>query len=77
MALAKEKLTIQGDRPSKFLLMALRCTGASSGDCPPDKNAIAGTAARTEFFRQFTVASATSSILSFLVAPVPQTMPLF
>ncbi len=42
--------------------MAFNRAEANSGDCPPDKNAIPGTAAGTQRKRQSTVASATSSM---------------
>src|SRR6516165_8568773 len=55
-----EKVTRHGSSPS--LLIASRCAVASSSDCPPDKNAMPGTAAGTQSLSMRTVFSATSAI---------------
>ena len=54
----------EGERPRQIgcaAFIALRCAVASSSDCPPDRNAMPGTADGTQCFSTFTVRSATSS----------------
>ena len=47
MARANEKVSAQGSRDLNRTFIAFNRAEASSGDCPPDKNATAGTAAGT------------------------------
>src|SRR5262249_56936635 len=54
-----EKVTRHGMVPS--LLIASRCAVASSSDCPPDKNAMPGTAPGTQCLSMRKVFSATSA----------------
>src|SRR4051812_2219288 len=54
-----EKVTFQGRLP--MALIADRWAVASSSDWPPDRKAMPGTEAGTQFLRIFTVAAATSS----------------
>ena len=56
--------TAHGSRELNLTFIAFKRAEASSGDWPPDKNAIAGTAAGTARRKQLTVASATSSTVS-------------
>lgn len=61
MARANENVNAHGDRDLNLTFMAFRRAEANSADWPPDKNAIAGTAAGTARKRHLTAASATSA----------------
>src|SRR5882724_11412024 len=52
--------------------MALRCAVASSSDCPPDRNAMPGTAAGTQLLSRRMVFSATSSTPACLPDLLPE-----
>src|ERR1035441_4723920 len=66
MARANENANAQGNLDLNLTFIAFKRAEANSADWPPDKNAIAGTAAGTARKRQLTVASAASSIDSCL-----------
>ena len=61
MARANENANAQGNRDLNLTLIAFKRAEANSAGWPPDRNAIAGTAAGTARKKQLTVASATSS----------------
>src|ERR1019366_6422412 len=71
MARENENATAHGSRDSNLIFIAFKRAEANSAGWPPDKNAIAGTAAGTARKKQFTVASATSSTVSCLVQANP------
>jgi len=60
MAREYEKLKAHGIRDLNRIFIAFKRAEANSADWPPDRNAIAGTAAGTARRKQVTVASATS-----------------
>src|ERR1017187_7343713 len=71
MARANENANAQGNRDLDLTFIAFKRAEASSGDWPPDKNAIAGTAAGTARKKQLNVASATSSTVACFVQAAP------
>src|ERR1017187_8273659 len=73
MARANENANAQGNRDLNLGFIAFKRAEASSADWPPDKKAMAGTAAGTERKRQATVASATSSTACCLGQFTPAT----
>jgi hypothetical protein len=66
MARANENVNVQGSRDLNLTFIAFKRAEASSPDWPPDKKAIPGTAAGTVRKRRLTVASATSSTVTWL-----------
>jgi hypothetical protein len=71
MARANENANAQGNRDLNLAFIAFKRADANSEDWPPDRNAIAGTAAGTARRKQFTVAPATSSKVGWIVQAMP------